>query len=163
MRDSVNDNSVLYLADGTASDRYVDFQQRWLVGDYAEAARINAPELVINENVPVTSDELSRKIEANKIFKDELEHTIRQSKWSNVTAFKFNFGYLPLHYTIGPLRFIDVPKIRTIATYGDRIVLANSAFACIIAEQRIELDEQLLELVNARIKRYEQLNREGKM
>jgi hypothetical protein len=157
MRDRENTNSMLYLTDGTISDRYIDFQQQWFVENYAEAVQINAPELVIDENAPVTSDEISRKIAANRIFRDELKHTIRQSRWSNITAFKFNFGYIPVHYTLGPLRFIDVPKIRTITTYGDRIVLANSAFTYTIAGLRIELDEQLLELVNTRIKRYEQL------
>ena len=156
MRDSENTNSVLYLTDGTVSNRYVDFQQRWFVENYAEAVRVNAPELVIDENVPVTSDEISRKIAANKIFRGELKHTIRQLRWSNLTAFKFNFVYIPAHYMLGPLRFIDVPKIRTITTYGDRIVLTNSAFTSTIAGLRIELDEQLLELVNTRIKRYEQ-------
>jgi hypothetical protein len=157
MRDSENTNSVLYLTDGTVSDRYVDFQQQWFVENYAEASRINAPELVIDENAPVTGDEISRKIAANKIFRDELKHTIRQSKWANLTAFKFNFGYIPVHYTLGPLRFIDVPKIRTITTYGDRIILTNGAFTCTTAGLRIELDEQLLELVNMRIKHYNDL------
>jgi hypothetical protein len=157
MRDSENTNSVLYLTDGTVSDRYVDFQQQWFIEDYAEAAQINAPELIIDESVPVTNDEISRKIAANKAFRDAVKHIIRQSKWSELTAFKFNFEYIPAHYIITPMRFIDVPKIRTITTYGDRIVLSNSAFTATIAELRVELDERLLELVNTRIKRYEKL------
>ncbi|MDR1363680.1 MAG: hypothetical protein LBJ35_06490, partial [Spirochaetaceae bacterium] len=107
----------------------------------------------------VTGDEVSRKIAANKIFRDTLKHIIRQSKWSELTAFRFNFVYLPAHYTLGPLRLIDVPKIRTITTYGDRVVLSNSAFVAAIAGLRVELDEYLLELVNLRIKRYGQLKR----
>jgi hypothetical protein len=141
--------------------RCPDFRQQWLVEDYAEASRINAPELVIDENVPVTREELSRKIAANKLFRDELKHTIRRSKWSGLTAFNFNFHYLPAHYSIriSPLRFVDVPKIRTITTYGDRIVLSNSAFTTTIAELRVELDEQILKTLNTRIKRYQKLAR----
>ncbi|MDR2793296.1 MAG: hypothetical protein LBB61_06475 [Treponema sp.] len=160
MRDSENTASVLYLTDGTISNRYNDFQQQWFVENYAEATQINASELLVDERCPVTGEELSQKITANKIFRDDLKHIIRQSKWSRLTAFKFNFGYIPAHYIITPLRFVDVPKIRTITTYGDRIVLSNSAFTTVIAELRVALDERLLELLNARIKRYEKLARE---
>lgn len=159
LRDRENTNAVLYLTDGTVSDRYVDFQQPWFVENYAEAANMNAPELIIDESVPVTRDEVSWKIAANKVFRDTLKHTIRQSKWAELTAFKFNVGYIPVHYTLGPLRFIDVPKIRTITTYGDRIVLSNSAFITTIAGLRIELDQGLLESVNMRIKHYGQLKK----
>ena len=159
MRDSENINSVFYFTDGSVSERYGDFQQRWFVDDYAEASRINAPELIIDENAPVTDDELSQKIAANKVFRKELKYIIRQSNWSNLTAFKFNFYYIPTHYSIkmSPLRFIDVPKIRTITTYGDRIVLSNSAFITTIAELRVELDRLLLDSVNRRIKHYTEL------
>jgi hypothetical protein len=61
---------------------------------------------------------------------------------------------------MSPLRFVDVPKLRTITTYGDRIVLSNSAFTTTIAELRVELDEQILKTLNTRIKQYEKLMRE---
>jgi hypothetical protein len=162
IRESENINAVLYLTDGAKSPRYPDFQRRWIVENFAEASRVNAPELRINEREETTREALSRKIAANKAFRGELKRLIRQSRWSTLTSFNFDFLYLPAHYTVrlSLLRFIDVPKIRTITTFGDRIVLSNSVIIAIIAELRIELDERLLEIVNTRIRHYEKIGRE---
>ncbi|MDR1785151.1 MAG: hypothetical protein LBR23_01610 [Spirochaetaceae bacterium] len=76
----------------------------------------------------------------------ELKYQIRAEKWAQLTAFKFNFGYIPAHYIarFSPLRLIDAPKIRTMTNFGNRIVLANSAFVYTISRLRIAENGRLL-------------------
>jgi hypothetical protein len=79
--------------------------------------------------------------------REELKYQIRAEKWSQLTAFKFNAGYIPAHYIarFSPLRLIDAPKVHTMTNFGDRIVLANSAFVYTISRLRIAENERLLE------------------
>jgi hypothetical protein len=108
----------------------------------------------LNAATIASDGNLADKIEANKLFRKVLKYQIRRLKWSGLTAFKFNFGYIPLHYIArySPLRFIDVPKIRTVTEFGERIVLANSAYNKVIAEARISLYEQIIATLDERIK-----------
>jgi len=87
--------------------------------------------------------------------RDELKYQIRAEKWAQLTAFKFNAGYIPAHYIArySPLRFIDAPKIRTMTNFGDRIVLANSAFVYTISRRRIAENERLLAAMDKDLKR----------
>jgi hypothetical protein len=96
---------------------------------------------------------LLRKIELNEALYDELEYQIRSLKWAQLTALNFNISYLPAHYIarLTPLRFVDVPKIRTITTFGSKIILANSSYINSISDVRIWLYEKLIELLELRL------------
>jgi hypothetical protein len=166
LRDNDRLDSVLFLTDGSISNNLTAFHPSYLVEDgafaFAELTRYLSPELTFAPGAVLTVDdakELANKIEANRLFRHELKYQIRQLKWSALTAFKFNFGYIPLHYIarLTPLRFVDVPKIRTVTEFGDRLVLSNSAYNKVISNIRILLDEKIIETVDARIKSYRAL------
>jgi hypothetical protein len=59
-----------------------------------------------------------------------------------------------------PLRFIDTPKIHTVTGFGDRIILANSSYVYTISTIRIGTLEQLVEMLDARLRSYNKLARE---
>jgi hypothetical protein len=162
LRDTENKNGVLFLTDGTISDQYADFRQTWLVNDFEEISRYYSPELTIDRRAVVTYEELINKIELNKAFRDELKYQIRALKWSGFTAFKFNANYLPAHYSIimSPLRFVDVPKIRTITQFGEKIILANSSYIYTTANVRIWVYEKILELLEVRLRSYKEQAKE---
>jgi hypothetical protein len=162
LRDADDPDSVLFLTDGTVSNRYAEFRQTWLIENFEELRRYYSPDLAANRNAAMPYAEVIRKIELNKTFQDELKHRIRSLNWSKITAFKFNAGYLPAHYSvlITPLRFVDVPKIRTITKFGDRIVLENSLYAYATSNVRIWAYEKILELLKVRLRCYNELAKE---
>jgi hypothetical protein len=106
--------------------------------------------------------ELVQKIELNKAFRDKLKYQIRTLKWSQLTAFKFNIGYIPAHYlaAYSPLRFVDVPKIRTVTGFGERVVLANSSYVYTTSNIRIWMYEKILQLLELRLRCYNELAKE---
>jgi hypothetical protein len=162
LRDTGEPDSLLFLTDGTVSNQYTGFRQTRLVENFEELRRYYSPELIINRNDTITYAELIQKIELNKTFRDELKYQIRVLKWSQLTAFKFNFDYLPAHYSIliSPLRFVDVPKIRTIIKFGDRLVLENSSYVYSTSNVRIWAYEKILELLEVRLRFYNELAKE---
>jgi hypothetical protein len=159
LRDNNNRDSVLFLTDRTISDQYTEFRQTWFVKDFEEIARYYSPELTIDRRAVISHEELINKIALNKIFRDELKYQIRVLKWSQLTAFKFNFGYIPAHYIayITPLRFVDMPKIHTITTFGERVVSANSSYVYTTSNVRIWIYEKIIELLEARLLYYNDL------
>jgi hypothetical protein len=166
LRDNDRLDSVLFLTGGSISNNLTTFHPSYLVEGgafaFAELPRYLSSELAFAPGAVLTAadiKELTDKIEANKLFRKILTYQIRQLKWSELTAFKFNFGYIPLHYIarLTPLRFVDVPKIRTVTEFGDRLVLSNSAYNKVISNIRIMLDEKIIETVDARIKSYRAL------
>ncbi|MDR1949917.1 MAG: hypothetical protein LBQ38_11040, partial [Spirochaetaceae bacterium] len=160
MRDT--ENKTLFLTDGVLPDRYPLFQQTWQMVNYEERQRCFSPELILDQNAPVTGAELSQKIAANNNFRDELQYQIRQLKWLQLTAFKFNFGYIPAHYIakLTPLRFFDLPKIRTVTEFGKQIILENSTYIYTVSDIRIWMNEKLVELVELRLLYYNDLAKE---
>jgi hypothetical protein len=159
LRDTDDIESVIFLTDGTVSGEYTEFRQTWLVKDFEDAARYHAPELAIDRGVAMSYEELIDKIALNETFRDTLKYQIRALKWSQFTAFKINFGYLPAHYTVrlSPLRFVDVPKIRTITTFGEKVVLANSSYVFTTSKVRIWAYEKIIELLEVRLRCYNEL------
>jgi hypothetical protein len=153
MRDTGNTGPLLFLTDGTVSAQYSELHTGLHVTHYGEVRRYYSPELTVNKNTVVTAEELNEKITLNRRFVDELKYKIRVLKWSQLTAFKINVGYLPVHYItkITPLRFIDVPKIRTMTSFGEKLVLANSAYTYTVTGTRIRLYEKIIELLETRI------------
>jgi hypothetical protein len=132
------------------------------VKDFEEIARYYSPELTIDRRAEISHEELLNKIALNKTFRDALKYQVRVLKWSQLTAFKFNFGYIPAHYIayITPLRFVDTPKIRTVTTFGERVVLANSSYVYTTSNVRIWVYEKIIELLEARLRYYNDLAKE---
>jgi hypothetical protein len=136
------------------------------VNNFEEIARYHSPELTLDQGpgrrAVVTPGELTGKIELNKAFRDELKYQIRSLKWSQLTAFKFNFGYLPAHYIarMTPLRFVDMPKIRTLTSFGERVVSANNSYVYTTSSLRIWVYEKIIELLEVRLRYYNELLKE---
>jgi hypothetical protein len=172
LRDTDTTESVIFLTDGTISSWYTEFRQTWLVKDFEETARYYSPELTLgrwpdqgsDRQTPLTHRELTGKIELNKAFRDELKYKIRSLKWSQLTALKFNFGYIPTHYMVRmtSLRFVEVPKIRTITSFGERVVMENSwkKLAGFMGENRLSGVFQIARMLSAIfVKRFNELSR----
>jgi hypothetical protein len=130
-----------------------------VVEDFEEIARYHSPELLIDNHAAVTRGELINKIELNKAFRDALKYQIRFLKWSRLTAFKFNFGYIPAHYIarMTPLRFVDMPKIHAVTAFGERVVSANSSYIYTTSSVRIWVYEKIIELLEVRLRYYNDL------
>jgi hypothetical protein len=154
--DTDKTDTELFLTDGTVSNRYAEFWQAKLINDFEEMRRYRLPDLLIENPVKLTPEELEEKIALNKKFRNELKYQIRSLRWSRVTAFVFNVGYLPVHYIarITPLHFVDVPKIRTVTTFGKRLVLANSSYIYRISAIRIQTYERIIDELEARLRYY---------
>jgi hypothetical protein len=155
-----NTNSVLFLTNGELSKQYNEFLPFHLVENFEEIQRYYRLELVADSETVMPYSELAQKIELNKTFRDELKYQIRTLKRSQLTSFKFNAGYIPLHYLITPLRFIDVPKIRTITSFGDRIILENSSYINTISNIRIWVYEKIIAMLEVRLLYYHELAKE---
>jgi hypothetical protein len=162
MRDKSSKDSVLYLTDGTLSAFFPEFRRTWYIGNYDELQRYQSPQLTLGA-YGITSDEqyedLCRKIEMNKSFRQELKERIITLRKNKISAIGLDMIYMPFHYTVrySPLRFIDVPKMRTLTSYGDEIVLTNSAYIDVISETRIWVDEKIIDLLETRILMFEDM------
>jgi hypothetical protein len=155
MREAGGADSVLFLTDGT-EEPSAEFRQARLVEDFEEIARYYSPELVIDPRAAVTRGEVTGKIELNRALRDGLKYRIRHLKWSQLTTFKINSGYLPAHYTalITGLYLVDLPKIRTVTRFGDRIVLTNSRYVYTVSGLRIRVYEKIIGLLETRLRCY---------
>jgi hypothetical protein len=158
VRDINDTGSLLFLTDGTVSNRYSELHIARQVGNHGEIERYYSPELTVN-NAAITKEELTEKIALNRQFVNELKYRIRALKWSQLTAFKFNAGYLPAHYIIRftPLRY--APRIRTVTSYGATMITANSAYIHQTTETRIRLLEKIIEMVETRILCYSDMTK----
>jgi hypothetical protein len=160
--DNTNTDTLLFLTDGSISSHYDKFNHPRLIEDFEEMQRYHSPELSIDHNGVMPYEDLLQKIELNRAFRDELNYQIRALKRARRTASRFSAGYLPAHYLflITPLRFVNVPKINTITKFGDRLVLTNSSFIKTISSIRIWAYENIVELLELRIRRYDELAKE---
>jgi hypothetical protein len=159
LHDTGNTDTVLFLTDGTVSDRLNEFWQARSVDDFEELQRYRSQQLLIHNPAALTPGELRKKIELNRNFRNELKYQIRSLRWERFTAFTFNAGYLPAHYIarITPLRFVNVPKIRTITSFGKRVILANSSYIYRISTIRIQIYEQIIDVLEERLRSYDEL------
>ena len=156
LRNIDDTGSLLFLTDGTVSNRYSEQHIARQIGNHGEVERYYSPELTVN-NAAITIEELTDKIALNRQFVNELKYKIRVLKWSQLTAFKFNAGYLPAHYIIRltPLRY--APRIRTVTSYGAKMITANSAYIHQTTETRIRLLEKIIEMAETRVLCYSDL------
>jgi hypothetical protein len=58
------------------------------------------------------------------------------------------------------LRFVDVPKIRTVTGFGEKVILANSSYVYSTSNVRIWVYEKILELLEVRLRCYNELAKE---
>jgi hypothetical protein len=70
--------------------------------------------------------------------------------------------YLPAHYSalLSLLRFVDMPKIRAIIKFGDRVVLENSSYIYSASGARIWVYEKIIGLLEVRLRCYNELIKE---
>jgi hypothetical protein len=150
--------STLFLTGGTLSDYFPEFRRTWYIADYDELRRYASAELALND-AAISGGALNRKISLNKTFLAELQRRIAALQNDKFAALKLDMLYLPLHYIVrfSPLRLIDVPKIRTMTSYGEKIVLVNSDYTGIISDTRIFVLQKIISLLETRIKCYEEL------
>ncbi|MDR2607356.1 MAG: hypothetical protein LBC57_03105 [Treponema sp.] len=162
MRDKGNKDSVLYLTDGTLSTFLPEFRRTWYIENCEELQRYQSPELTFGAS-EIGSDEqyeeLCQKIEMNKIFRRELKEKIAVLQKNKISAIGLDMIYIPFHYTVRytPLRYVDTPKMRTMTSYGDEIVLTNSAFIDLTSDTRIWIDEKVIGLLETRIIMFEDM------
>ena len=161
MRDISDTESLWFLTDVSLSNNYTEFQFILHIENYPEVRHYYAPELTVDAETSLTPEILAEKITLNRQFRNELKYKIRTLKWEQLTAFKFNFGYIPAHYItkITPLGLVDVPKIRTVTSFGETLVLANSASINAVSNARIWLYEKLLALLETRIRCYNDISK----
>jgi len=152
-------NSFILLTDGTIPAHYSEIHFGRYIENYDDAHRYYSPELIINDNDNLTIEEMKEKIKLNRQFANELNYKIRAMRWSQLASVKLNASYLPAHHIakLTPLRFIDVPKIRTVTSYGRELVLANNAFIHTTTNAAIWLYENIIEMLEIRITCYTEL------
>ncbi|MDR1107317.1 MAG: hypothetical protein LBL44_13255 [Treponema sp.] len=160
--DKTNTGDVLFLTDGVLSQNLPEFQRRRYAGDYEELGRYLSPELTLEGKTSLAGGdrgELERKIALNKSLRRELRERIVSLRYDHLSAVSLDMMYLPLHYFIilTPLRFLDVPKIRTITTHGNNIVMANSVYIDMVSTTRIWIDRKIIDFLDVRIKCYEEV------
>jgi hypothetical protein len=161
LQDGKNADSVLFLTNGTIADSFPEFQNAWYLPYANEIARYNAPELG-GENKIFTAAELRAKIEQNKILRKRLTAEIGDLKQLKLLAFGINLSYLPLDgiARFSLLRFVDLPKIRTMIRFGRKIVLTNSAYINRLSDMQIWVNQKLVDLLDARLACYSDLARQ---
>jgi hypothetical protein len=122
LTDTTNPKSRIFLTDGVIPDSLPDFREVWLLQDNSAAP------------------------EADGNWREALSYDIRFQKWSLLFDAKLSGNYLPAHWLVrlSPLRFVDIPKLRTITTYGRRLVLTNIAFNDTMANLIIRRNKALL-------------------
>jgi hypothetical protein len=151
-REFNENNSLMFLTDGTISTHYSQFHAGSYMENFNEVKRYYSQEMMINDNTALTFELLTEKIAVNKQFEKELKYKIRELKWSQLTAFKFNASYITAHYiaNITLLRFFINP-IRTVTAFGDKLIFANNAYTYITTNSRINVYEKIIEMLETRI------------
>jgi hypothetical protein len=158
--DKNDTNSLLFLADESIGEITPDdlavIQKTWYI-DYIDGVQaFNSPELRAAGDFPATSagyENLHRKIRMNEGLRDDLKAEIDSLKNAKLLAFGISAGYLPLDALIrySFLRFIDLPKMRTVTMFGQEIVLVNHIYINTISDARIWVNERIIDLLDIRI------------
>ncbi|MDR1636930.1 MAG: hypothetical protein LBR93_06295 [Treponema sp.] len=168
LQNSVVTDQVIFLTDGTIPDDFTEFEDTWYL-DYSEAAaKYNSPELTV-ENQFLTPEGIKAKIELNKGLRERFKAEISEAERLKLLGFSVDFGYLPLDgiARLSLLRFIDVPKIRTMTRFGARIVLLNSAYTRRLSDVQKWVNQKSIDLLDLRIACYaelaKQLPKEGRI
>lgn len=158
IRDSDQGDSLIFLADGTIPDNFLEFNKTGYVNFEQETARYNSAELCIKTQ-QLNAHDIRGKIFLNKKFQDQLKAKIIALEQEKLLAFSVNFGYLPLDGIIraSPLQFVDVPKIYTMTRFGAKIVLQNSSDTWFFANIEGWVYQKFIDLLDLRIACYTEL------
>jgi hypothetical protein len=156
--DSDTRNSVVFLTDGTIPDNLGEFNEIWYVDYSDEMTKYNSMELTAGNQI-LTRDEIQDKIKLNTILRGQIRGKIRVLEQNEILAFGINVSYLPFDgmVRLSPLRFIDVPKFRTMTSFGQKIVLQNSMYIYRIADIQAWVYQKILDLLDLRISCYTDL------
>ncbi|MDR3174238.1 MAG: hypothetical protein LBU19_08315, partial [Treponema sp.] len=150
-------NSALFLTDGSISNYFPDFQKTWHV-EYADEIRaFTSPELIAGIGGDISGvqyGDITHKIELNERLRDELRIKIEELEKAKLLSFGVNAGYLPLDDVIrfSLLRFVDVPKIRTVMRFGKEIVLLNTSYINTASNAQIWIYEKIIDRLDIRIR-----------
>jgi hypothetical protein len=160
LRDNDNVNKVLYLTDGTTSDYFPGFRPEQYFETNDEFLRAQSPELVFAAYE--TSQDLHEKIALNQTFLKEIKTRIVRLRASKEEASKITNSYLTADFFshITFLKYIDLPKIKTMTSFGKRIVLINKGYSDTMYNTRLALYQDLVTLLQGRIKEYRRMERQ---
>jgi hypothetical protein len=155
LRDRDNEDSLVFLTDGTISDSFPELNNTQYIDYSDEISKYHSAELTIAGPV-FSSGEVYEKIEGNKNLRDNLKARISSLEELKVFAFFMSFGYLPLDGIINysPLRFIDLPKLRTMTQFGDKIVLMNGASINKLSDIEKWVHQKTIDMLDLRINCY---------
>ncbi|MDR1970760.1 MAG: hypothetical protein LBQ46_02450 [Treponema sp.] len=158
LRDKDDAASTLFLTDGTISDYFPEFQLTWYIEYADEINAFNSPALRVSG---AGRETVGQKIALNEQLRNELKAKIKPLKNAKALAFGVSFFYLPLDYSVrlSPLRFIDVPKFRTITRFGEEIVTSNTAHIYTVADTQIWVYGRIMELLDLRIRALKELDK----
>jgi hypothetical protein len=164
IRETGRNGPVLFLTDGSIPASYPDFLRTSYQFAQDDFRRYESPELTFGENYQFTvkdTEALDKKIRLNRDFRAELDGKIARLDENKRRAAILNRLYLQFHYTVkmSPLRFVDIPKLRTLTSYGREILLTNSEYINGAADTRSRVYRQIIELLDARIACYEDVRR----
>jgi hypothetical protein len=164
LRDRDTPGSVVFLTDGTIPNDFSAFQKTWHLAYADEVAAFNSPELSASSSTAAGGsgaaaftrenlEELQHKIALNETLRSELKAKIASEEQAKLFAFGMSFFYLPLDgiAKYSPLRFMEVPKIRTMTRFGEKIVTSNGAYINTVADTQIWVYQKLVELLDVRI------------
>jgi hypothetical protein len=175
LRDNDDPDSVIFLTDGSLSDNFAEFNAAWYLLYTDEIARYHSPELMIENTAfappdtapdaaagtaPETASQMMRqKIALNKILRDRIGAELRVLKDDKALAAGMNIGYFPLDTIVrySPLRFVDVPKFRTLIGFGKEIILQNNAYIDRFVESLAWVHQKNIGLLDLRIAAYTEL------
>jgi hypothetical protein len=156
LRDS--DNSVIFLTDGSFPANFSEFNAAWYMLYTDEIARYNSPALMI-EDTDISLDEMRNKIELNKNLRDRIKAELRALEQDKALSLGINISYFPLDTIVrfSPLRFLNVPKFRTLIGFGKKIVLHNNAFIERFVETQAWVHQKNIDLLELRIASYTEM------
>jgi hypothetical protein len=164
--DKDNANSVLFLTDGTISNYFPELQKSWYL-EYADEMRIcNSPELVIKGDSVITGTryfELLHTIERNEKLRDKVKTRVAAIENAKLLAFGINAGYLPFDGIVrfSSLQFVNIPKIRTMISFGRELVLINYSYINTISDVQIWIHEKILDRLDLRIQMLKDLAKQA--
>ncbi|MDR1894116.1 MAG: hypothetical protein LBQ61_05400 [Spirochaetales bacterium] len=159
LRDRDKEDSVVFLTDGTISGNFSELTNTQYI-DYSDVLlKYHSAELTIEDSVRDvlrTPGELYEKIEGNKNLRNALKARINGLERLKVFAFFMSFGYLPLDGIIkySPLRFVDLPKLRTMTRFGETIVLINGAAINHLSDIETWVYQKIIDSLDLRIDCY---------
>jgi hypothetical protein len=163
LRGGGDPDSVIFLTDGSLPDDFAEFNAAWYLLYIDEIARYHSPELMIEntalapEPVPEpVSQAIRHKIALNKNLREKIKAELRALEDDKALSLGMNIGYFPLDATIrySPLRFVNVPKFRTIIGFGKEIILQNNAYIDRFVESQAWAHQKNIELLDLRIAAY---------